>query len=79
MNVPVTKSAPVLRAQGSATNASPHRLNKRAIWDLVIGIAGLIYLGVVLFADLRSPAFGLALVLLAAYEVLEPRCGKRGG
>jgi hypothetical protein len=50
----------------------------RAIWDLVIGIAGLGYLGVVLFVNLDSPAFGLVWIVLAGYEILEPRCGKRG-
>lgn len=56
-----------------------HRTNKRAIWDLAIGIAGLVYLVMVLFVDYYSPVFGVVLVVLAAYEVLEPRCGKRGG
>ncbi len=53
--------------------------NKRAIWDCAIGIAVLIYLGVVLCVNLYSPLFGLVLIVLAAYEILEPRCGKRGG
>lgn len=54
-------------------------MSKRAIWDLAIGIAGLIYLVMVLFVDYYSPAFGVVLVVLAAFEVLEPRWGKRNG
>jgi hypothetical protein len=60
----------------------PHRssrtTSKRAIWGLAIGIAGLIYLVMVLFIDYYSPLFGLVLIVLAAYEVVEPRCAKRG-
>ena len=46
--------------------------NKRAIWDLAIGIAGLVYLGMVLFVDVYSPLFGLVVIVLAGYEVLRP-------
>jgi len=46
--------------------------NKRAIWDLAIGIAGLVYLGMVLFVDVYSPLFGLVVIVLAGYEVLGP-------
>jgi len=79
MNGAVLKAVPVLRPQARAANASLHSPNKSAIRDLVIGIAGLCYLGVVLFMNLYSPAFGLILIVLAAYEILEPRCGKRDG
>jgi len=46
--------------------------NKRAIWDLAIGVAGLVYLGMVLFVDVYSPVFGVVVILLAGYEVLGP-------
>ena len=70
------KDVPVIFREEPAFRDAP---NKRAIWDLVLGIAGLTYLGVVLFLNLYSPAFGLVLIVLAAYELLEPHCGKRGG
>lgn len=76
MNTTVSRAAPALRPPA---NASSHSMNKRAIWDCVIGIAGLIYLGMVLVENLYSPVFGLLWVVLAAYEILEPRCGKRCG
>jgi hypothetical protein len=79
MNGAVPSPVPVLRPQVRAANASPRTLNKRIIWDCVIGIAVLIYLSVVLCVNLYSPAFGLILIVLAAYEILEPRCGKRSG
>lgn len=67
-----------LDPRADTANASPHNLSARALWDLAIGIAGLIYLGVVLFGDLYSPAFGLVVIVLAAYEVFEPHFGRRG-
>jgi hypothetical protein len=79
MNGAVPNPVPVLRPQVRAANASPRTTNKRFIWDCVIGIAVLIYLSVVLCMNLYSPAFGLILIVLAAYEMLEPHCGKRSG
>jgi hypothetical protein len=77
MNVTISQPAPVRRSQEDAASASSQRTNKRAIWDLAIGLAGLVYLGVVLIDNLYSPLFGLVLIGLAAYEILEPHCSKR--
>jgi hypothetical protein len=63
----------------NVTDGPSHLTSRRAIWDLAIGIAGLIYLVMVLFVDVYSPVFGVMLIVLAGYEVLEPRCGKRDG
>ena len=79
MNGAVPNPVPVLRPHVRAANASPRTTNKRFIWDCVIGIAVLIYLSVVLCMNMYSPAFGLILIVLAAYEILEPHCGKRSG
>jgi MYXO-CTERM domain-containing protein len=48
------------------------------IRDLAIWGAGLIYLALVLFVNVESPVFGLALIILAGYELLRPRRRKRG-
>ena len=79
MNGAVPNPVPGLRPQARSANAAPRTTNKRIIWDCVIGIAVLIYLSVVLCMNMYSPAFGLILVVLAAYEILEPHCGKRSG
>jgi hypothetical protein len=79
MNSTLSDAAPAPRPPGRVANASPRSANKRAIWDCVIGIAGLTYLGMALVANLSSPVFGLVWVVLAAYEILEPRCGKHCG
>jgi hypothetical protein len=41
-------------------------------WDLVLGLAGVVYLMLVLFAGIEVPVFGLALVVLAAYALIRP-------
>ena len=79
MNGAVPNPMLALRPQARAANASPRTTSKRISWDCVIGIAVLIYLSVVLCVNLYSPAFGLILIVLAAYEILEPSCGKRSG
>lgn len=48
------------------------------IWDLTIWGAGLVYLVLVLFMNLDSPLFGLLLIVVAAYGLLEPH-RHRGG
>jgi len=53
-------------------------IGKRAFWDLTIWGAGLVYMALVLFLNLDSPLFGLLLIVLAAYELLEPHRHKRG-
>jgi hypothetical protein len=46
--------------------------SKRAVWDLTICAAGLVYLALVLFLNLDSPLFGLLLIVVAGYELIEP-------
>ena len=50
----------------------------RGVWNLTIGLAGLLYLGITLFADWTSPPFGLMLIGLAGYELIAHR-GRRQG
>jgi hypothetical protein len=44
---------------------------------VTIWVAGLIYMALVLFVNLDSPLFGLLLIVLAAYQLLEPHRHKR--
>ncbi len=46
---------------------------KRAFWDLAICGAGGVYLALTLWLNLDSPVVGLALIVLAAHELVEPR------
>jgi hypothetical protein len=50
---------------------------KRTVWDLTIWCAGLVYLALVLCENLDSPLFGLLLIVLASYELLEPHRRRR--
>jgi len=41
-------------------------------WDLVVGLAGILYLAMVLFLGIEVPVFGVALLLLAGYALIRP-------
>ena len=41
-------------------------------WDVTIGLAGVLYLLLVLFGGVELPAMGVALVLLAGYAIIRP-------
>ena len=45
---------------------------RQAQWDLALGLAGLLYLTLVLFAGIEVPVMGLALVVLSAYAIVRP-------
>ena len=53
----------------------------RARFDCAVWIAGAAYVWMVLAFNLYSPVFGIALILISGYEVIEPRVrhGKRSG
>ncbi len=38
----------------------------------MLGLAGLVYLALVLFVGIEMPVFGLALVVLSAYALVRP-------
>jgi len=72
------KEVPLEKPWATQTDQSPRNMSKKAMWDWAIWIAGLIYLALVLALNLYSPAFGVGLIVVAAYEVIEPRCRRRG-
>ena len=41
-------------------------------WDLAVGLGGVVYLLLVLFAGVEIPVMGVALVLLAGYTIIRP-------
>jgi len=42
-------------------------------WDVALGLAGVVYLTLVLFVGIEVPVFGIALVVLAVYALIRPR------
>jgi len=77
MNSGGSRPVVAVRLNARAANAATRRPGQRAIWDLAIGVAGLAYLAVVLFLGYYSPIFGVVLIVLAGYEVLEPHFRRR--
>lgn len=75
MNASMPKAAPVLGVPVGAPNAA-RQGGKRGSRDLTIALAGLVYLGMVLFADWSSPLLGIMLIAFAGYELFARRGGK---
>lgn len=46
-------------------------MTKRGIRELGLGIAGAVYLALVLFRNIYSPFFALVLISLAAFELID--------
>ena len=44
----------------------------RAGWDVALGLCAIAYLALVLFDDVESPLLSLALIVLVAYELIQP-------
>lgn len=44
---------------------------KRMLWDLALFLIGMFYVIVMLFANLESPVFAIAVAALAAVEIVE--------
>jgi hypothetical protein len=41
-------------------------------WDVTLGLCAIAYLALVLFDDVESPLLSLALIVLVAYELIQP-------
>ena len=76
MTTEVKDTAPALTSASAAKPREPHPLSKRAVWNLLLGITGLIYVGLVLFLEIESPVFVAAFILLAGNELVAAHSGK---
>ena len=46
-------------------------------WDLALGLAGVVYLALVLFMGIEVPVVGAVLVVLAVYALVRPHRTKQ--
>jgi hypothetical protein len=51
---------------------------KESRWDLALGLAGVAYLGIVLFVGIDLPVVGVSLVVLAVYALIRGHRGTIG-
>ena len=68
MTPEVKAAAPSL--ESGAKPEIPHPLSKRAVWNLILAITGLIYIVMVLSLEIESPVFVALFILLAGNEVV---------
>ena len=78
MNSAISKEPLLVSAAPAGESRRPARsAHKRAMWDLAIWVAGLVYLGVVLFENLSMPLFGAVWVVLAVHAIRERHRDRR--
>jgi hypothetical protein len=64
----VVQGAPSAHAQAPA---DARRV--RVVWDATLGLCAAGYLALVLFDDVESPLFSIALLFLVAHALIQPR------
>lgn len=72
----VAQGAP-RRAGTPAQDTGSRGARSQAAWDVTLGLFALAYVVVVLFDDVESPLLSLALVVLVAYELIQPHVRNR--
>ena len=65
------------QAGGTENHPSALLMNSRLLWDLALCLAGILYVDLVLFQQLDSPLLAMILIMLAAYELIEPHRSKQ--
>ena len=60
-----------------ATETSNVAGRVRVYWDLALGVCAVAYLTLVLFDDVESPLLSLALIILVANALVQPRLRNR--
>lgn len=56
----------------------PHRLSRRAKWELILGISGFVYVILTFWLNLDSPIISILLIGLVGYDLLTVRMNRPG-
>jgi hypothetical protein len=64
------QESPLTAYQGRLQRKKCARMSKKALWNMAIGFAGVVYLIVDLWQNIQSPAFAVIFVMVAGYEVI---------
>ena len=65
------------RAATPARDFKSRRVRSQVARDVTLSLCPLAYLRLVLFDDVESPLFSLALIVLLAYELIQPHVRSR--
>ena len=66
------QGAPSPRAATPARDSESRGARSQVAWDVTLGLCAIAYLALVLFDDVESPLLSLALIVLVAYELIQP-------
>ena len=66
------QAGPSPRAETPAQDAQAGEVRARLVKDVTLGLGVAAYLALVLFDNIESPLLSIALVVLVAYELVQP-------
>jgi hypothetical protein len=73
----VSQGAPLPQAEPQAQGPEARGVRAQVAWDVTLGLCTSAYLALVLFDDMESPLLAMALIILVAYELIQPRVRSR--
>jgi hypothetical protein len=53
------------------------RAGHRVVWDVLLGLGGAVYVGLVLFDGIESPLLSVVLIVATGYEMVKPHLSRR--
>ena len=68
----ITRLESYTKVAVQSTPLAPRRVRSQVAWDVTLGLCATAYLALVLFDDVESPLLSLALIVLVAYELIQP-------
>ncbi len=72
-----TQDRPSPRAELPDQDAHACEVRARLVKDVTLGLGAFAYLALVLFDNIESPLLSIALVVLVAYELVQPHMRNR--
>jgi hypothetical protein len=64
-------------AETAANRSASKHTSRRIVWDIALCAGASAYVALVLFDDVEGPLISMALIILLAYELVQPHLGNR--
>jgi hypothetical protein len=72
------QGTPGLHAEAAGNGfASSRQAAGRLVWDITLCLGASAYVALVLFDDVEGPLLSMALIILLAYELIQPHLSNR--
>ena len=71
------QGAPPQYAKTAASGSTSKRTVRRRVWEIALCLGASAYVALVLFDDVEGPLLSMALIILLAYELIQPHLSNR--